>query len=207
MGIKAIMLSCLLAVGLPIMAEASAPIVIVHDDKPIETIVKKPKDSFSAKMQWIQGIPRNRLKTAYMSVIFNDADFNEEQLEMIDEEFAKTKIEITPYADLVGSIKNDDDLQAVLNQYDSGIIIMVEKQNDGEVIMRGYLELPKDQMSYANYAARSVYGNRGSYDAKMLAFHKALRGFVNEIMAYRAGDVWPAYIDCWHSSIGRATHS
>ena len=153
---------------------------------------------FAAKMQWIKGVPHNKLENVYLSAVFSEDMFKklkkEENLafevtNLIDREFAETGIKITPYAVLVKQAKSDEELKSLLTKYDSGITIIVEKQDKGEVIMRGYLETPQDQLSYAYYTARSLYGKKGSYNAKVLAFNKALRGFVGEIKAYKAGQI------------------
>ena len=179
---------------------SSAPLVTVFDNDPIDSIVKKPseEDMCAAKMQWIEGVPHNKLEKVYMSAVFDESMFKKlkdkdnlafEITSLIDREFAASGMTITPYSEIARKAKSDEELQSMLNEYDSGITIVVEKQDDGEVIMRGYLETPADQLTYANYAARSLYGKKGSYDAKVLAFSKALRGFVNEINDYKAGEI------------------
>ena len=195
---------CTVGVSLPADAAKTAipdsPAVSVPSQQPIDKILKKPteKEMFNAKMQWIKGVPHNKLENVYLSAVFSEDMFKkikkEENLafnitELIDREFAGTGIKITPFAVLNKQAKSPEELKALLTKYDSGITIIVEKQDKGEVIVRGYLETPQDQLSYANYAARSLYGKNGSYNAKMLAFNKALRGFVGEIKAYKAGKI------------------
>ena len=179
---------------------SSVPLVSVFENDPIDSIVKKPskEDMCAAKMQWIEGVPHNKLEKVYMSVVFDESMFKKlkdkdnlasEITLLIDREFAASDMEIIPYSEIARQAKSDEELQSMLNEYDSGITIVVEKQDNGEVIMRGYLETPEDQLTYANYAARSLYGKNGNYEEKVRAFSKALRGFVNEINDYKAGEI------------------
>ena len=181
-------------------AYISGPLVSVQDKTSVDSILKKPSDNemILAKMQWIKGVPRNKLGKVYMSVVFDEGTFSklkdDENLafgitNLIDREFKGTGIKITPYANLAKKAKSNEELLSSLKEFDSGITIVVEKQTDGEVIMRGYLETPEDQLTFANYTARSLYGKEGTYDAKVFAFVKALRGFIDEIEAYKAGEV------------------
>ena len=105
------------------LLSASAPLVSVFDDNPIDSIVKKPseEDMCAAKMQWIEGVPHNKLEKVYMSAVFDESMFKKlkdkdnlasEITSLIDREFAASGMTITPYSEIARKAKSDEELQS-----------------------------------------------------------------------------------------------
>jgi hypothetical protein len=175
------------------------PIVHVPKAEPIDKVLAKPgNEMFRAKMQWIAEAPKHKVSNVYMSLVMDENMLNkikdEENLvyditELVDECFVGSNIKTIPYVALRNNARNNRELMQMMQARDTGITLVVDKQDKGEVILRGYLEDPATQTSYANYISRCLYDKKDGYIGKKEAFQKALRGFVNEIKAYNNGEV------------------
>ena len=109
--------------------------------------------------------------------------------DIVDNGFIGSGVKLTPYVVVKNQFSNPKDLLSKLQKYDAGLSIKVDKQEKGEVILQGFVEDKTTQKSLANYYARASYDEKAGVEAKKDAFRKTLQGFVQEIMAYNAGNV------------------
>lgn len=197
----AVVLGFMVLVGFSVPTEASVdvshlPIVKVRDKLPIEEILEKPTNEkpFVSRMQWSDRATHKKLKRIYLSVTFDEEMFKKikdnenlafEVTSLVDEGFAKSEIKITPFIEVKKDSFDLRDMVKKLSLYDAGIVINVEKQDKGEVIFRGFLEMPGQKEVYGAYSARGLYNKGDGYIAKKAVFNKALREFVREIQAFK----------------------
>lgn len=163
----------------------------------VNKILSKPKvGEHAAVMQWIRPVGKTQIKNVCFSAVF---DFDKSKrlkddenlvyclTELVDRGFEGSGIHLTPYVDVKNRSVDAADTLRKMHDFDAGLSIVVDKQDHGEVVLRGFIEDMDSQKSLANYYSRASYNEKAGFEAKKDAFRKALHGFVKELMDFNNG--------------------
>ena len=147
---------------------SSAPLVTVFDNNPIDSIVKKPseEDMCAAKMQWIEGVPHNKLEKVYMSAVFDESMFKK----------------------LKEKTNSRSALSAEIQKYDAGLLFYVDNQTRGEVGLHVFLRDTHTGEVFGHYTARIEYNEDKGIEGKKAALVYGVKRFAREFDRFRNGE-------------------